>query len=406
VGLKVFFFCCIINIPPAMTAGFSGNNLGMLVNGKQYRTIWTPAHKKWVNIIDQRFLPFRFVVEKIPSVSRMAAAIREMHVRGAPLIGASAAYGVYLAAREAAGKRLGDEFLEQSFGLLGATRPTAVNLRWALDLQREALAGAADIQGKCRRALETAELIADRDEQRCREIGLVGLPLIREIASRRNGRQARAEAGAARPLQVLTHCNAGALGCVDHGTATAPLYEAVRHGIPLHVWVDETRPRRQGRLTAWEMAAQGINHTIITDNSGGLLMRRGQVDLVIVGADRVAANGDTANKIGTYLKALAAYDNKIPFYVALPTTTFDRDIADGGKIPIEERDPDEVLYAEGLERGRLRRVRLFGPGSTAANHAFDITPARLITGFITEKGIFTPNELARALGQRPPLYKI
>ncbi len=363
----------------------------MLVDGKQYRTIWTPAHKKWVNVIDQRFLPFRFVIEKIRTVSRMAAAIREMHVRGAPLIGAAAAYGIYLAAREAAQKSRGEDFLERSFSLLAAARPTAVNLKWALDMQRAALGKtgdmAADMKTKCRMALETAELIADQDEKRCREIGLVGLPLLRETASRRSGR----------PVQILTHCNAGALGCVDHGTATAPLYEAARQGIPMHVWVDETRPRSQGRLTAWEMAAQGIDHTVITDNSGGLLMQRGQVDLVIVGADRVAANGDTANKIGTYLKALAAYDNRVPFYVALPTPTFDRTLTDGGQIPIEERDPDEVLYSEGLEKRRLRRVRLFGPGSPAANHAFDITPARLVTGFITEKGIFTPGELAKAL---------
>jgi methylthioribose-1-phosphate isomerase len=373
----------------------------MLVNGKQYRTIWKTPHKKAVSVIDQRFLPFKFVIETIRTVSEMARAIKEMHVRGAPLIGAAAAYGIYLACIEAADKGRGEGFLENSFNLLAGTRPTAVNLRWALDVQRRALDNAAGLENKYRKALETAEMIADTDEQRCAEIGRQGLALIRKAAARGCG-QAENKNGCVenkngRPVRVLTHCNAGALGCIDHGTATAPLYEAARQGIALHVWVDETRPRNQGRLTAWELSQQGIAHSIVCDNAGGLLMRQGQVDLVIVGADRVARNGDTANKIGTYLKALAAYDNNIPFYVALPTPTIDSTLADGGQIPIEERDPDEVLYLQGLEKGRVHKVRLFGPASTAVNHAFDITPARLITGFITENGVFAPGELEKAL---------
>ncbi|MBN1799556.1 MAG: S-methyl-5-thioribose-1-phosphate isomerase [Spirochaetales bacterium] len=355
----------------------------MLIQGRQYRTIWLAPDKKHVRVIDQRFLPFKFVVEKIRTVEQMVRAIKEMHVRGAPLIGAAAAYGIYLACAQAEKKRRSDEFIEQSFASLAASRPTAVNLMWALDRQRAQLQKADNPMDKKKRALQVAERIAEDDVERCRAIGHYGLTIIKRISAQNKGR----------PVQILTHCNAGALGCIDFGTATAPIYQARKQGIALHVWVDETRPRNQGRLTAWELREQGIAHTLVCDNAGGLLMRQGMVDMVIVGADRVAVNGDTANKIGTYLKALAAYDNKIPFYVALPIPTIDRNLANGRDIPLEKRDPEEVLYINGIKRGKMERVQLFGTGSTALNHAFDVTPARLITAFITERGVVKSNKL-------------
>jgi methylthioribose-1-phosphate isomerase len=359
----------------------------MIVKDRPYRTIWLGEDKKCVYIIDQRFLPFKFVIEKIATVHQMTRAIKEMHLRGAPLIGAAAAYGVYLAVREALQKGYNDDFLAQAFSALKDSRPTAVNLSWALDLQQSELKQAQSMAEKCGRALQVAEMIADQDVKRCKAIGENGLALIRE-KSRQKGNKL---------VQVLTHCNAGALACIDYGTATAPIYQAHAQGISLHVWVDETRPRNQGALTAWELAGQGVPHTVICDNTGGLLMHRGQVDLVIVGTDRVAANGDVANKIGTYLKALAAYDNKIPFYVALPTPSIDWNLKSGQEIPIEERSPEEVLNAGGILGNKFRQIRLFAPGSKALNYAFDITPARLVTAFITEKGVYKSDELKKHL---------
>jgi methylthioribose-1-phosphate isomerase len=357
----------------------------MLINGRQYRTIWLASNKKQVHIIDQRFLPFKFVVEKIHTVAQMVRAIKEMRVRGAPLIGAAAAYGIYLALDQAVKKQRGYDFIEQSFAQLAASRPTAVNLMWALNMQRAQIEKTDTLIEKRERALQTAERIADEDVQRCRAIGNYGFEIIEQISAKKK----------AQPVQILTHCNAGALGCIDYGTATAPIYQAHREGMALHVWVDETRPRNQGALTAWELAAEGIPHTIICDNTGGLLMRKGQVDMVVVGADRVALNGDTANKIGTYLKALAAYDNKVPFYVALPSPTIDQNLASGRDIPLEKRDPEEVLCIDVLRHGRMKKLHLFGKGSEALNYAFDITPARLITAFITEKGVLKPDELGK-----------
>lgn len=307
----------------------------------------------------------------------MATAIREMHVRGAPLIGAAAAYGIYLA-------MLTEMEANAAAALLRATRPTAVNLGWAIERQLARIATVASATETIAMARETAEAIADEDAEHCRQIGLHGLELIRQVASRKN-RQ---------PVNVLTHCNAGWLACVDYGTATAPIYAAHDQGIPVHVWVDETRPRNQGsKLTAWELAEHGVSHTVIADNTGGHLMQRGEVDLVLVGTDRTTYTGDVANKIGTYLKALAAKDNGVPFYVALPSSSFDWAMRDGlAEIPIEERGAEEVKHADGWADDRLVEVRVTPENSPAANYAFDITPRRLVTGLITERGICQPNE--------------
>ena len=357
----------------------------MNVNGRAYRTIWLKENDpKTVQIIDQRNLPHEFNIEDISSVDAMAAAISEMHVRGAGLIGASAGYGMYLGALEALESTEFAVSLKASYAKLKATRPTAVNLAWALDRQMDALSQASSADEKVAVALRTAADIADEDAAFCRKIGINGLPLIRSIAEN-NGN---------RPVNILTHCNAGWLAFVDYGSATAPIYEAHDAGIPVHVWVDETRPRNQGaRLTAWELGQHGVPHTVISDNVGGHLMQHGHVDLVITGTDRTAVSGDVANKIGTYLKALAAKDNDIPFYVALPSSTFDWDIRDGVRdIPIEQRGDEEVKYAQGSENGQLKRVLLTPPSSPAANYAFDVTPARLVTGLITERGLCEANE--------------
>ena len=323
-----------------------------------------------VQLIDQRFLPHQFVIEEVTTVAGMAAAIREMHVRGAGLIGAAAAYGMYLATVEGVD-------LDKAAAQLKATRPTAVNLAHAVDRMMDELARGGD-------ARETAEAIATEDANFCRRIGGHGLDLIREIAQRKNGR----------PVNVLTHCNAGWLAFVDHGSATAPIYAAHDLGLPVHVWVDETRPRSQGsKLTAWELGEHGVPHTIIADNTGGHLMQRGEVDLVLVGTDRTTYTGDVANKIGTYLKALAAKDNGVPFYVALPSSSFDWKMRDGlAEIPIEERAAEEVKHAEGWSEGRQVEVRITPERSAAANYGFDVTPRRLVTGLITERGICQPNE--------------
>jgi methylthioribose-1-phosphate isomerase len=335
-------------------------------------------------VIDQRLLPHRFETMPIRTVADMIHAIQGMVVRGAPLIGVCGAYGMALAARQARDHIHARSALEELSGLLRTARPTAVNLRWAVDRVSATLQNQADPQQWPDAALAEARLIEEAEVVRCRSIGKFGLEPIRAV----HGRHPE------RPVQVLTHCNAGWLACIEYGTATAPIYAAHEAGIPVHVWVDETRPLNQGaRLTAWELARAGVPHTVIVDNAGGHLMQQGMVDLVIVGADRVSRNGDAANKIGTYLKALAAFDNGIPFYVAIPSTTIDWEISDGlSGIPIEKRDPDEVRYVEGLDGDRRVRVRVTPEGSPALNPAFDVTPARLITGLITEKGICQAEE--------------
>lgn len=344
----------------------------MKIAGRSYRTIWR-AGETAVEVIDQTKLPFVLSTMWIESAEEAARAIREMIVRGAPLIGATAAYGIALAMRNDAS----DENLDRAYALLLATRPTAVNLRWALDRMR---AGLRNQPRSERAALAWAEAaaICDEDVETCRRIGEHGLAILREAAARKNGER----------LNVLTHCNAGWLACVDWGTALAPLYMAHDAGIPLHVWVDETRPRNQGAsLTAFELGAHGVPHAIIADNAGGHYMQSGAVDLCIVGTDRVAANGDVANKIGTYLKALAARDNDVPFYVALPGSTIDWTIASGREIPIEERSSDELLKMTGrMAAGEIVTVEIAAPGSPGANPGFDITPARLVTGLVTERG--------------------
>jgi len=350
----------------------------MNVAGRPYRTIWRkPDDERVVQLIDQRALPHRFVVEEVRTVEQMAAAIREMHVRGAPLIGAAAAYGMYLA-------MLAEMEASVAAALLRATRPTAVNLTWAIERQLSRITTGVDATEKIERARETAEAIADEDAEHCRQIGRHGLELIRQLASRKKGR----------PVNVLTHCNAGWLACVDYGTATAPIYAAHDRQIPVHVWVDETRPRNQGsKLTAWELGEHGVPHTVIADNAGGHLMQHGAVDLVLVGTDRTTCTGDVANKIGTYLKALAAQDNGVPFYVALPSSSFDWTMRDGlTEIPIEERGAEELKHVDGWADGRMVQVRVTPESSPAANYGFDVTPRRLITGFITERGICQPNE--------------
>ena len=307
-----------------------------------------------------------------------------MHVRGAGLIGAAAGYGIYLATLGAESPIALDDNLAAAATRLSATRPTAVNLRWAIDRQLSAIGGAESVEEKQKIAFATAQKIADDDAESCRKIGEHGLQLIRHINQEKGGA----------PVNILTHCNAGWLAFVDHGSAMAPIYASHDAGIPVHVWVDETRPRGQGsKLTAWELGEHGVPHTVVTDNAGGLLMQQGKVDAVIVGTDRTTYTGDVANKIGTYLKALAAKDNRVPFYVALPSSSFDWRIRDGVReIPIEERSSDEVNYADGWHDGELIEVRLTPETSTAANFGFDVTPRQFVTGLITERGICQANE--------------
>jgi len=352
------------------------------------QSLWLRDDAQAIRIIDQRALPFQLVIEELAGVEALCTAIRDMHLRGAPLIGVAAAYGMYLAALEAA-RDEEPELLHEAARRLVATRPTAVNLAWAVQRQLAELAEARDPGERVRVSLRTARAIEEEDVERCRRIGEHGRALLEQAFARRRAR-----------LNLLTHCNAGWLACVRHGTATSPIYAAHRAGIPLHVWVDETRPRNQGaRLTAWELERAGVPHTVIADNAGGHLMQHGLVDLVIVGADRVSRRGDVANKIGTYLKALAARDNGVPFYAALPTSTIDWAIGDGlREIPIEERDPREVRYVEGWAGGRAAEVLVTPPASPAANYGFDVTPARLITALITEAGVVPATEEAlRAL---------
>ena len=357
----------------------------MKVEGKNYRTIWLNENDNAVvSVIDQRFLPHKFVIENLSSVNETCIAITDMHIRGAGLIGATAGYGMYLAILESRNKKNVDEYLQQSAIKLKATRPTAVNLEYAVNRQLQALSKVKSIDEKIFVAKQTALLIAYEDADYCRRIGEHGVNIIEQISKTKKGAV----------VNILTHCNAGWLAFVNYGSATAPIYEAQKRGIKVHVYVDETRPRNQGAsLTAWELLQQGIPHTVIADNTGGHLMQHGMVDMVITGSDRVTRSGDAANKIGTYLKALAAKDNNIPFYVALPSSTFDWKIKDGIKdIEIEERNADEVKYMQGLCDGELKTILVTPLNSPAVNYGFDVTPARLITGLITERGICKANE--------------
>ena len=360
----------------------------MKVDGKQYNTIWIkPNDDSVIQIIDQRWLPHRFVVENLTTVEQAAIAIKDMHVRGAPLIGVTAAYGMYLAALSASDETESNfmRILDETADLLRSSRPTAVNLFWALDRQIKGLRSIdGDVAEKIQIILELADEIAAEELESCRLIGEHGIDLIKSISQAKSGET----------VNILTHCNAGWLACVDYGTATSPIYLAHDNGIKVHVWVDETRPRNQGaRLTAWELGQHGVPHTIVADNVGGHLMQHDMVDMVITGSDRTVYTGDVANKIGTYLKALAAQDNNVPFYVALPSSTFDWENTDGvAQIPIEERDESEVKNIIGLDEGEIRSVLLAPETSAAANFAFDVTPSRLVTALITERGICDANE--------------
>ncbi|WP_213741187.1 S-methyl-5-thioribose-1-phosphate isomerase [Bradyrhizobium sp. dw_411] len=355
----------------------------MKVDGRHIRSIWVEPDGVSVRAIDQRRLPHEFVVADIADCDAAAEAIRSMLVRGAPLIGATAAYGVALAMRADSS----DAALARAYDRLIVTRPTAINLKWALEEMRKALSPLPP-SARAAAAFARAGEIAEQDIEINKSIGAHGLAVIEKIRAKKANNR----------INVLTHCNAGWLATVDWGTATAPIYMAHDRGWDVHVWVDETRPRNQGAsLTAWELSHHGVPHTVIPDNTGGHLMQHGMVDLVIVGTDRVAANGDVCNKIGTYLKALAAHDNEVPFYVALPSPTIDFSVSDGKKIPIEQRDADEVTMMRGRTAdGRIETVRVVAEGSPVANYAFDVTPARLVTGLITERGVLAADRAALA----------
>jgi methylthioribose-1-phosphate isomerase len=367
----------------------------MNVNGTHYRTIWTDGESpRSVKIIDQRLLPHDFVVREVTSVEETATAIKDMWVRGAGLIGAMAGWGMYLAVLEAPSEsnRALFDSVERAAERLMATRPTAKNLEWAVRRQIAVIRNAVD-EGTVGVAPDGAAItaaaykeavsIADEDAEACASIGRHGLEIVREIYEKKR------KAGTEDPVRILTHCNAGWLAFVDFGSATAPVYAAHDAGVPVSVWVDETRPRNQGaRLTAWELGQHGVPYRLIVDNAGGHLMQHGLVDLVIVGSDRTTASGDVANKIGTYLKALAAQDNGVPFYVALPSSTFDWELNDGVReIPIEERDQEEVRFVGGRYGDAEARVLICPEDASAANFAFDVTPSRLVTGLITERGV-------------------
>ncbi len=356
----------------------------MKIDGKDTRTIWLERDNTSVGIIDQTLLPHRFATARLASLDDAVHAIKSMQVRGAPLIGASAAYGVWLALRA----DTSDENLERAYAALLATRPTAINLKWALDEMLAAVRNRPRSE-RVAAALARANEIAEEDVVTNRAIGRHGCALIEEIAARKNGAR----------VNVLTHCNAGWLAAVDIGTALAPVYTAHDKGVAVHVFADETRPRNQGAsLTAWELGHHGVPHTVIPDNTGGHLMQHSQVDIVIVGADRVTAEGDVCNKIGTYLKALAADDNKVPFYIGVPSSTVDFSMSDGvAEIPIEQRSADEVAMMTGKTKdGRIETVQIVPDGSPVANYGFDVTPARLVTGLITERGVIAASRAALA----------
>ena len=362
----------------------------MRVNGTHYRTIWPDEEdRKVIHIIDQRHLPHRFVIEDLTCTDDFVTAIRDMHIRGAGLIGATAGFGMYIATLEAPESDF-DTYVQQAAHKLLATRPTAKNLSRAIDRQLASMtetssAQSVDPESRTERAFVMACRIADEDAEFCQQIGLHGKDIITDISTKKQGET----------VNILTHCNAGWLAFVDHGSATSPIYAAHNAGVDVHVWVDETRPWNQGaKLTAWELGMEGVPHTLITDNAGGHLMQHGMVDAVIVGADRITRTGDVANKIGTYLKALAARDCDLPFYVAFPSTTFDWELRDGlTEIPIEERSSDEVKFITGQGKDGEPETVLIGPADTpAANYGFDVTPARLISGLITERGLVAARE--------------
>ena len=352
----------------------------MKIGGKHYRSIWVDESDNTViKVIDQEKLPFFFEIKELRTVDEIYAAIKDMTVRGAPVIGAAGAFGMYLATLEISSLSNIVDHLANAARFLSSSRPTAVNLSWAIGRVLGKLQGIESPEVLSETAFEAAMEIAEMEVGNCREIGREGFKLIEKISRKKDGR----------PVNILTHCNAGWLACIDYGTVTAPLYLAKENNIAVHVWVDETRPRNQGaRLTAYELGEENIPYTLVTDNAGGHLMQHGLGDLVITGCDRATLTGDVANKIGTYLKALAAHDNNIPFYVALPSSSIDFSIRDGiSEIVVEERNPEEVTYVTGFVDGKIKEVRIC-PGSTnAANFGFDITPSRLITGLITEKGI-------------------
>ena len=356
----------------------------MKVQGTHYRSIWYDHKDCQVKIIDQRWLPHDFRIVALTNLDEFAVAIRDMWVRGAPLIGATAAYGVAISLSSDAS----DSGLQNTYDTLIETRPTAINLKWALDRLLRAL-GQVSQEERASKALELAHLVAEEDVGINKKIGEHGLEIVKKIASNKP---------AGEPVRMLTHCNAGWPATVDWGTATSPMYHAHEAGIPIHVWVDETRPRNQGAMTAWELESHGISNTYITDNAGGHLMQKGLVDMVIVGTDRTTAKGDVCNKIGTYLKALAAHDNNVPFYVALPSPTIDWTISDGvAEIPIEERAAREVTHIFGHhEKNSIEEIRVTSEGVSGGNPAFDVTPNRLVTGLITERGVSDASEKALA----------
>jgi len=357
----------------------------MLVGNKHYKSIWTDeSDPAVIKAIDQKKLPFFFEILELRSVDDIFNAIREMSVRGAPAIGAAGAFGIYLATLEITSATDIRHHLENAARYLISCRPTAVNLSWAVNHVLKKLEVISDPQILSDDALKAAIEICGMEEENCRQMGMHGLKLIEDISIRKDKK----------PVNILTHCNAGWLACIDYGTVTSPLYLAHEKGIPVHVWVDETRPLNQGaRLTAWELGQAGVAHPLIPDNAGGHLMQHGMVDLVLVGSDRTTRRGDIANKIGTYLKALAAHDNKIPFYSVFPSSSLDPGIDDAlAEIPVEERDPEEVTTVTGISAGKIETVRICPEDTPAANYGFDVTPAKYITGFITERGICKASE--------------
>lgn len=357
----------------------------MLVGDKNFQSIWLDeTDPTIVKVIDQQRLPFFFEIKELRSVDDVYSSIKDMTVRGAPLIGAAAAFGIYFATLELTSTTDIRVHMENAARYLISCRPTAVNLSWAVNYVLNRINTDTEKRSVSDTALAAAQEICEKEKENCRNIGKHGMPVIEAVSKIKNGE----------PVNILTHCNAGWLACIDYGTATSPIYSAHESGIPVHVWIDETRPVNQGaKLTTWELGEAGIPHTLIADNTGGHLMQHGLVDLVIVGSDRTTRKGDVANKIGTYLKALAAHDNGIPFYCALPSSSIDMNFADGLKeIPVEERDPSEITYVSGLMGGKIESVRICPEKTCAANYGFDVTPARYITGLITERGICKASE--------------
>jgi methylthioribose-1-phosphate isomerase len=357
----------------------------MKIDGKEYKSIWLEESDPVVlKVIDQERLPFFFEIKELRTVEDVFSSIKDMTIRGAPVIGVAGAFGMYLATVEITEYSNIHDHLRNAARYLISSRPTAVNLSWAVNTVLDELSVASTVEEARSMVLSAAKKIYESEIRSCRDIGRNGLPVIKEISKRKKGK----------PVNILTHCNAGWLACIDYGTVTSPIYLAHKQKIPVHVWVDETRPRNQGaRLTAFELVNENIPHTLISDNTGGHLMQHGMVDMVLTGSDRTSKNGDVANKIGTYLKALAARDNNIPFYVALPSSSIDFSISNGIKeIPVEERDAEEVTNITGYSDGKIASVRICPEKTRAVNYGFDVTPARLITGLITERGICGASE--------------